>query len=416
MMWCWRPGDPGLFRPARAPSARRRPPSNAAVGLLERPEQPTVERPSAPLKPEGEEHGAGEKSRKGFLRRRPIATAFGLMFLAPSAGAGYLYWDNAAHFESTDDAFIAARQFSVAPQGVGLHHRGPGHRQPACRRRPGDRPHRRSRLSRRAGAGRGASRRCPGQHPQHRRADGRAAGADQPPTKRRSSRRRPRWCSPSSRRTLQAARQAGRGHGSERAAIDAQKLKPAAGGGRDRARRRSSWRERQIDALKAQRAQRRGEPRAGRSPARPGAAQPFLYDRHRRPARPGRQSLRRGRRICVAGDRARHVRAGRHLGHRELQGDPARPDAARAAGDASTIDAYPDRDLPRPRRQRPARIRHRVLAAAGRERHRQLRQDRPARAGQDRHRRSAAPTSRSARACRWTRPCGSIRSRPSTSG
>ena len=62
--------------------------------------------------------------------------------------------------------------------------------------------------------------------------------------------------------------------------------------------------------------------------------------------------------------------------------------AARPAGDAR------DRRLsgthhPRPCRQRPARIRHGVLAAAGAERHRQLRQDRPARAGQDRHGRSA---------------------------
>ena len=33
--------------------------------------------------------------------------------------AGYLYWDYAAHFESTDDAFVAARQFAVAPKVAG---------------------------------------------------------------------------------------------------------------------------------------------------------------------------------------------------------------------------------------------------------------------------------------------------------
>ena len=33
--------------------------------------------------------------------------------------AGYVYWDNAQHFESTDDAFIAARQFGIAPQVAG---------------------------------------------------------------------------------------------------------------------------------------------------------------------------------------------------------------------------------------------------------------------------------------------------------
>jgi membrane fusion protein (multidrug efflux system) len=33
--------------------------------------------------------------------------------------AGYLYWDYASHFEETDDAFIDARQFAVAPKVAG---------------------------------------------------------------------------------------------------------------------------------------------------------------------------------------------------------------------------------------------------------------------------------------------------------
>jgi membrane fusion protein (multidrug efflux system) len=32
---------------------------------------------------------------------------------------GYIYWDHTAHFESTDDAFITARQFAVAPKVSG---------------------------------------------------------------------------------------------------------------------------------------------------------------------------------------------------------------------------------------------------------------------------------------------------------
>ena len=32
---------------------------------------------------------------------------------------GYLYWDNAQHFESTDDSFIAARQFAIQPKVSG---------------------------------------------------------------------------------------------------------------------------------------------------------------------------------------------------------------------------------------------------------------------------------------------------------
>jgi membrane fusion protein (multidrug efflux system) len=33
--------------------------------------------------------------------------------------AAYIYWDNSSHFESTDDAFIAARQFAIAPKVEG---------------------------------------------------------------------------------------------------------------------------------------------------------------------------------------------------------------------------------------------------------------------------------------------------------
>ncbi len=40
-----------------------------------------------------------------------------LLFVA--LPAGYLYWDYASHFESTDDAFIAARQFTIAPKVPG---------------------------------------------------------------------------------------------------------------------------------------------------------------------------------------------------------------------------------------------------------------------------------------------------------
>ena len=35
------------------------------------------------------------------------------------AAGGYLYWDNVSHYETTDDAFIAARQFAVAPKVAG---------------------------------------------------------------------------------------------------------------------------------------------------------------------------------------------------------------------------------------------------------------------------------------------------------
>jgi membrane fusion protein (multidrug efflux system) len=60
----------------------------------------------------------GDTPRK-VVSRRPLALSLGALLLASVAGGGYLYWDNASHFESTDDAFIAARQFAIAPKVSG---------------------------------------------------------------------------------------------------------------------------------------------------------------------------------------------------------------------------------------------------------------------------------------------------------
>ena len=57
--------------------------------------------------------------RKGLLRRRPFLSGIGLVLLLALAGAGYIYLNYSAHFESTDDAFIAARQFAVSPKVSG---------------------------------------------------------------------------------------------------------------------------------------------------------------------------------------------------------------------------------------------------------------------------------------------------------
>ena len=43
----------------------------------------------------------------------------GLIALLVAGAAAYVYWDNSSHFESTDDAFIAARQFAIAPKVAG---------------------------------------------------------------------------------------------------------------------------------------------------------------------------------------------------------------------------------------------------------------------------------------------------------
>jgi membrane fusion protein (multidrug efflux system) len=57
--------------------------------------------------------------RAGFLRRHPLAVALGLVLSIAAAAGGYLYWDNARHFASTDDSFIAARQFALQPKVSG---------------------------------------------------------------------------------------------------------------------------------------------------------------------------------------------------------------------------------------------------------------------------------------------------------
>lgn len=52
-------------------------------------------------------------------RKNPALAAAGAGVLAVALAAGYLWWDNASHFETTDDAFIASRPIGVAPQVPG---------------------------------------------------------------------------------------------------------------------------------------------------------------------------------------------------------------------------------------------------------------------------------------------------------
>ena len=90
-------------------------------------ETPATAKPAA--NPSGADADHDQSSRAGDRHRsdkpgkgrgrRPVVTALGAGALLLAAGAGYLYWDEARHFESTDDAFIAARQFAVAARVSG---------------------------------------------------------------------------------------------------------------------------------------------------------------------------------------------------------------------------------------------------------------------------------------------------------
>jgi membrane fusion protein (multidrug efflux system) len=62
--------------------------------------------------PAGSEAGA----HGSLLRRHPLATAVGGLVFFAAVGGAYISWDYAAHFQSTDDAFVEARQFAVAPK------------------------------------------------------------------------------------------------------------------------------------------------------------------------------------------------------------------------------------------------------------------------------------------------------------
>jgi membrane fusion protein, multidrug efflux system len=71
-----------------------------------------------PAPPEAARATARER-RNGVLLRRPVMSAIGTLLLAITLGGGYVYLDQARHFESTDDAFIAARQSPLAPKVSG---------------------------------------------------------------------------------------------------------------------------------------------------------------------------------------------------------------------------------------------------------------------------------------------------------
>jgi membrane fusion protein, multidrug efflux system len=76
------------------------------------------EGPAFPAREEDRRPGR-DKRHSGLLRRHPIAVPLGIILAAAASAGGYLYWDNARHFETTDDAFIAARQFAIAPKVSG---------------------------------------------------------------------------------------------------------------------------------------------------------------------------------------------------------------------------------------------------------------------------------------------------------
>ena len=95
------------FSTAAPQKAERRPDTEPQLPFADAPHAVPASRPPEPRKDEN------------FLRRRPLATALGALLIATAVGGTYLWYDNGAHFEDTDDAFIAARQIAIAPKVAG---------------------------------------------------------------------------------------------------------------------------------------------------------------------------------------------------------------------------------------------------------------------------------------------------------
>ena len=104
--------------------------TRTVLRLIENPQpEPTLERPAAeppspdPATKDAEDPAplaapeSGEAPTK--RRRRGAIIGAGSVLFLLLAGGGTLYWDNAGHFQSTDDAFVASRQLSIAPKVSG---------------------------------------------------------------------------------------------------------------------------------------------------------------------------------------------------------------------------------------------------------------------------------------------------------
>jgi membrane fusion protein, multidrug efflux system len=82
--------------------------------LAEKPQSP--EQPPRQSEAPAEQRGdsANKPSFRDRLRQHPVLTVVAVCVLIAAAAGAFAYWLDVRHYENTDDAFIAARSFSVA--------------------------------------------------------------------------------------------------------------------------------------------------------------------------------------------------------------------------------------------------------------------------------------------------------------
>jgi membrane fusion protein, multidrug efflux system len=91
--------------------------TDATPALLEQDDRTPARQERRPLSRDIPDEARGPVRQN--KTRRALRASIAALLLVTVAGGGYLYWNNARHYETTDDAFIAARQFAVAPKVPG---------------------------------------------------------------------------------------------------------------------------------------------------------------------------------------------------------------------------------------------------------------------------------------------------------
>lgn len=106
--------SPGTLIPLRRPTESNPPPPAPAPAEAPAPEKLLLDEPAAT-----DETPSKKTPHGGFTGRRVLLGGVGLLALVGAVSAAGLYYDYSTHFATTDDAFIAARQFAVAPKVPG---------------------------------------------------------------------------------------------------------------------------------------------------------------------------------------------------------------------------------------------------------------------------------------------------------